>query len=356
MEIIQTTYLNDLNRVLLAIHQLVTEDKKCSINGVKELCSSISLSGHIIDYWHLVRICNFMGFISIEGSSLKLLPLGEDFLELNNDAKYEINTEQSEFLVDNLILDGPWQKSARGLLQTFSPNYDELTYEFDLGNKNMPRMYNPHVQLFRRLGILVEKDRFLRVTPQYAARIARLLDAKMGQTQTQLEDALIRNQKQGARAEEMVVKFEKARLEFLGHQVEASLVRRISELRVDAGYDLESFDGINPLFDYNRFIEVKSSYESKLKFYWSYNEIQKALALGDRYWIYFVGGFKENNLQSIEPIMIQNPAKKFRIQQSVDSYVFDGIAVTSTNVLVEQKENLLLQLIKFGDISCQILS
>ena len=89
----------------------------------------------------------------------------------------------------------------------------------------------------------------------------------------------------------------------LGHAVEAHCVRRISNVRVNAGYDIESFDGPSPPVAYDRFIEVKGAKSDKLRFFWSDNEIKVAKKLGKRYWIYFQGSVDvKNGVARDEPI------------------------------------------------------
>ena len=193
--------------------------------------------------------------------------------------------------------------------------------------------------------------KILRVTPNYVAHVGRLLDARPGQSQEQLQDALLRNQAQGARAEEAIVAFEQSRLEFLGRNAEASLVRRISQLRADAGYDIESFDGDMPLFDYDRFIEVKSSQKAELRFYWTVNEIDKARKFGDRYWIYFLGNFKNHQAQSTTPLMIRNPAQLLFSDSEIHTSTSESVSITPTVYLVERVGELFFQEVKYGNIT-----
>ena len=105
--------------------------------------------------------------------------------------------------------------------------------------------------------------------------------------------------------------YEKARLRALGRNAEADRVVLISQMETDAGYDIRSFNGNKPALEYDRYIEVKSSENTNLSFHWSLNEIQISEQLGEKYWIYFVGGFNiESNYEEIVPILIQNPHEK----------------------------------------------
>jgi len=124
-------------------------------------------------------------------------------------------------------------------------------------------------------------------------------------------------------AETFVVEFEKFRLAGAGHKLESGCVQRISKHRVNAGYDINSFDGVSKNLNHDRFIEVKGSGKPTVHFFWSQNEMQKAARLGDKYWIYFVGGIeRKKRLLPREPVMIQNPHahlksdSRFQVQPS----------------------------------------
>ena len=96
----------------------------------------------------------------------------------------------------------------------------------------------------------------------------------------------------------------------MGHVIEARCIRRISHVRVNAGYDIESFNGPSPAVNYDRFIEVKAARGPQMRFFWTQNEIQVATRLGERYWIYFQGTVNvTKGIARNEPIMLQNPAR-----------------------------------------------
>jgi len=61
----------------------------------------------------------------------------------------------------------------------------------------------------------------------------------------ELDEALQTNLKLADQAEEAILEYERSRLKSINCHAEASLMRRISQLNVKAGYDIESFDVIN---------------------------------------------------------------------------------------------------------------
>lgn len=320
MELPDSNELNELNRILIAVAELAYQDQGCSVNSVTTLCSSFTLGGRPVDHAKTLRLSSYTGLSSIEQGTVRLTDLGREFLSGNPDFLYEVTETQKIFLAEQLIFKGPWESRARDLFLSFSPNYSKITYEISLIENPLPVRYNATIHLLRVLKVLVEVDGKLIVAPRYVAHVNQLLADRPRISEKLLDQALQANQKLGMQAEEAVVEYERKRLRALGRNAEAELVRRISQLDIGAGYDIESFDGDKPFFDYDRFIEVKASQESELRFFWSANERGAAKEKGNKYWIYFVGRFKQSKSDEITPIMIQNPAKRLSqiSQLSVD--------------------------------------
>ncbi len=105
----------------------------------------------------------------------------------------------------------------------------------------------------------------------------------------------------GRVAEAFALAFERRRLE--GHRY-LSQVRLISEDDISAGFDLLSFEKLRSL-RHDRMIEVKAHGAEK-GFHWSEGEINAAIRLRDRYWLYLVD-LEKVRVTGYEPEMIQNP-------------------------------------------------
>lgn len=110
--------------------------------------------------------------------------------------------------------------------------------------------------------------------------------SKVEFTQKQLEELLEKQKKIGELGEDIVVEYEKERLNSLGLVDLSQKVRRISNENCRAGYDIISYyaDGTE------KFIEVKSSTATSLDFYISINELEKANKLKGKYSITLVRG------------------------------------------------------------------
>jgi hypothetical protein len=310
MDLPSVAELNEFNRVLLAIVQLSDSDEGCKVRSVIDLCSSLTFGGHGVDHFRTLKLCSYAGLSQMTKGKVKITELGQKLLDFNPNNYYETTEQQKGFVAEQLILQGPWQSRARDLFLSFSPDYDKLTYKVSLYENPLPIRYNSIVHLLLALGVLLKTDSKLVVDSRYVPLVRWLRTINGGVSEQELDWALQANMKLADQAEEAVLEYEQERLRSMKRSVEALLVRRISQLDVKAGYDIESFDGDKALFDYDRFIEVKSSYSSELRFFWSENERRVAEEKGDKYWIYFVGGLSSKEAKHIIPILIQNPATR----------------------------------------------
>ena len=327
MDLPSIAELNEFNRILLAIVQL-SDSNECGIRLLINLCSSFTFGGHGVDHYRTLRLCNHAGLLSMMKGKVQITELGKRFLDCNPNNYYEITDQQKKLVAEQLILHGPWKSNARDLFLSFNPDYNKLTYELSLYESQLPVRYNSIVHLLRSLGVLLKTGSVLMVESRYVPLVRSLRATDSGISAQELDQALQTNMKLANQAEEAVIEYERARLRSINRHAEASLVRRISQLNVKAGYDIESFDGNKPLFDYDRFIEVKSSYDSSLRFFWSDNERRVAEEKGEQYWIYFIGGLSSKKACQIIPILIQNPIKRL-VQMS-------EISIKVATYLIEQ--------------------
>lgn len=339
MELPSITELNEFNRILLAIVQL-SDSNECGIRALINLCSSFTFGGHGVDHYRTLRLCTHAGLLSMMKGKVKITELGKRLLDCNPNNYYEITDQQKKLVAEQLILHGPWESNARDLFLSFNPDYDKLTYELNLYESQLQIRYNSIVHLLRALGVLLKAGSVLMVESRYVPLVRSLRATNSGISAQELDQALQTNMKLANQAEEAVIEYERARLKSINRHAEASLVRRISQLDVKAGYDIESFDGNKPLFDYDRFIEVKSSYSPELRFFWSENERRSAEEKGDKYWIYFVGGLSSQKARQIMPILIQNPVTRL-VQMS-------EISIKVATYLIEQSDEIQLKRFRQG--------
>lgn len=335
MDLPSISDMNECNRVVVMASQLAGNNGTCDIKDLFKLCSSLTFGGHIADHSRTINLCCYGGLLCLKNDRVGLTELGEKFLSCNPDTVYEITELQKHLIAERLILAGPWQSRARDLFLSFSPNYDKITYEISLYENPLPARYNSIVHLLLALRVLSKIDSKLFVEPKYISLVMKLRAAPVSVSKQELDQALQVDMKLANQAEEAVLEFERERLKSIGRNMEASLVRRISQLDIGAGYDIKSFDGDKPFLDYDRFIEVKSSLNLELRFFWSDNERRVAEERGDKYWIYFVGGLSTKKARHVCPIMIQDPSKRLAH--------IPNISIKPATYIVKQGEEIQLR-------------
>ena len=323
--------IDELNRLLLAMRSLgAGPEQHVPLGSVLSICAESVQGGLLPDHTMTVQYASFTGFIEATDDSVAFTDAGIDFLDLNPEHFYELTIEQRQVLARSQYLGGAHQHVTRKALMSFqlSSQQDHLTWsEVDDRPLDTPTWLVDHLC---QLSILKRTEFGYETTPDMAAATVGFLDEPKGLTEEKLRAMLAERVAIGDIGEQLILKFERDRLASLGAVVEAHCVRRIGNVRVNAGYDVESFDGQTPTKIYDRFIEVKAAKSKSLKFFWTENEMKIAERLGDRYWIYFLGGVNTNTrTASQEPLMFQNPLVSILDNTNI-SKVSQGLIVEST--------------------------
>lgn len=325
MEIPNSLDLNDINYVLLVVKKFTKNSEVCLARSVIRSCSRRPFNARLVSYEKILKLTHGLGLAIFENGTVKVTAVGEEFLFYNQNSTYEITVDQKVYFAKKILFDGPLKSRLRDFFLNFSPDYTNVTFIYQSLDQPLPTRYNAIIHLLKVLGVIEEVDGLIRVKPEFLENVVHIREETNGLTQDELNQILISNQKYGEQAEEAILLYERKRLLNLKRESEAERVRKISHLDVSAGYDICSFNGYEPSLNYDRFIEVKASKQKELKFYWTNNERVTAEKLGDKYWIYFVGAIEQQTIDDIEPIMIQNPAKRiFEIPQvtvNVDKYL-----------------------------------
>ena len=307
MDLPETSILNFFNKVLISLVELSPNGDSCSIDSLINQCKSVVFGGQIGEYDSVLNHCKLCGLIQIKNKQVSISALGEKFLKANRENYFEITEAQKQLIVERIVFKGAWNHHARALFEFFSINQGTATYELSTDDISLPLNINSTIHFFKYLGLLHQQEFLIQVERRYSELVYQLTADSKAITEQQLEKILMENRKLGAQAENAVVEFEKQRLIKLGKKAQASLVKRISTLNAAAGYDIESFDGTTDDIFPNRFIEVKATTGSEIRFYWSSNEKGVAKKKKASYWIYMMLDFREDKPQESLPIMIQNP-------------------------------------------------
>lgn len=143
-------------------------------------------------------------------------------------------------------------------------------------------------------------------------------------------EKILKSEKElGFAVEEKVYKFEKNK--FINNPDIQKRIRHTSLENVTAGYDVISFEtpiGKNPVLKY---IEVKAVSDDNWKFFWSRNEISKAIQLGGNYYLYLIPIKNGKVLKTSAWRQIKNPYNEvfqdkltWRQEVELTSFVIGG--------------------------------
>jgi len=301
--------LAELNRVLLAVHDLQDTKGIADTTAVIEYCKGTVIEARIPNHEVSISFAAQLNLLTVRGTEISLTESGVGFLDLNPDNLYDLSEAQKKLLLRICYLHGPLREQARNTLQEFSPALQGDALHWSVYDSS-PFPDEWAAEHLHQLGLLQRQDDGWRVSAEYMKTVVVFLEEGKGWSEERFKEYLKEKEEVGRLGEDIVRTFEARRLTEMGHSVEAHCVRRISTLRVNAGYDIESFDGPSPAVCYDRFIEVKGARGAEMRFFWTQNEIQVATRLGKRYWIYFQGAIDvAKGIARNEPIMLQDPAK-----------------------------------------------
>ncbi|VVB90941.1 Uncharacterised protein [uncultured archaeon] len=300
--------INEINRLLLAISELSGyKNNAVPESAVIRQCRNIVLMGSLPDHKDTIDFCIELKIIRREKNRMRVEFLGRKLLDANPSKNYEFTENQKNLVAKEFILHKEFLKDISKIIISFNANEELGTFVWSHSD-GIPIEGNRDIlNLMIQLGIL-EKDGFLLLVNQkYVSVIANLRGLEILSLK-KLREILDKKIEVGNIAEDLMVVYERKRLESIGAIEESKLVKKISNLDVSAGYDILSFDAKSPDLKYDRLIEAKGSSNNLISFDWSNNEMKVAKNLGSKYWIYFLGGINDKKKSSEEePFLIQDP-------------------------------------------------
>ena len=243
----------------------------------------------------LIRYCEAFGWIEL---SDKIISVSPSIAKLLND-KAKLNDALIESTVNQLF--------RENLLDSEMFCYDLIQFSYSFKNEMLPLSLSVVRNTLISQGFFVplrnaQGTRFY-ISSSYDSLIARYCKEQRKQLSLdKLKRQLHLNELAGEKAELFVLEYEKKRL---GMPL-SEKVRRISEIDVEAGYDIVSFASLQSQ-EPDRFIEVKAV--SDAGFYWSKKEYEIARLKGDKYYLYLVE-LNRINQEDYSPLIIPDPAVK----------------------------------------------
>jgi hypothetical protein len=303
--------LDELNRVLTAVHSLNGHrESPVTLTDVVELCASTVQSGLLPDHELTAQFAEQLMFVESNAEGLWITEQGVDFLQLNPQKYYSLTEGQRQVLTRNHYFGRSFGTDCKQLLTRFNFSSESglLTWsEVDDSTLDCPMWVASHLV---QLGVLRLTECGYETTAEMAPVALEFREEPKGLTEAKMEAMLLEKKLVGDVGEKLAMRFEKERLAGIGAHVESHCVRRIGNVRLNAGYDLESFDAQSATMVYERFIEVKAAKGKDLRFFWTENEMSVANKLRDRYWIYFLGGVDPvGATATYRPLMFQDPVR-----------------------------------------------
>lgn len=274
----------EVARLLYIFRHLNTESL-----GIREL---VELSNRTAGFGYrypnplpALRFAIELGLIQMKGTSARLTRRGKLFSERFAASPLDLNMEQGKLILGVLLDKSEFRRRTEALLSKFSKRSGSNPALQASGTLVGGNSEERRVAVFlQQVGALEYRDGVFVVHPDFEELLPIELVKLAKIDENALWERLEAQRLRARAAEEFVVKYERARLTELGRADLAELVMRISAVDVSAGYDIGSFevDG-SP-----RYVEVKSSIGSRVRFEWSVNERAIATQAARLYWIYFV--------------------------------------------------------------------
>lgn len=260
------------------------------------------------DFDELGNFCKDIEILKFENDVITITSLGNQIFD-EYEKNLQLSSELKKLFRDQCFLKGSFSESVNDGLSRFFKTRNEVwapsdqVYDLFQNKELLPLLYE--CELLTLVG-----DKVL-LNSEYNDKIStKKTTSQVRITQKQIDNQLRLMKKIGEIAEELVVTYEKNRLNAIGCTFESDKVQRISIGHANAGYDIVSFNASPTDGDYDRFIEVKGSSGSEIDFHWSENEIKTAAELQDKYWIYFVPDIDvETRNTNSEIKQIQDPHK-----------------------------------------------
>lgn len=250
-----------------------------------------------------ITIGKELGLISETDNVLKLTRLGKLMLANSAWPPYDRLTETQIEVIAPELLGHP------ELIQYVISIIRLMKWMPELSSFLYPRSIRVGTEQYLVLKLLqvtkfatLDND-YIGITKENYDRLNSLLGGIVPRSEEDLWNSLAKTQLRARAAEEFVVKYERRRLKAAHRDDLCNFVERVSASNVNAGYDIRSFEVNGDL----RYIEVKSSTNSHISFYWSAIERNFALEHCDSYWIYFVPRSQELPRVKNDITLIKDP-------------------------------------------------
>ncbi|MDD7794355.1 DUF3883 domain-containing protein [Clostridium sp. 'White wine YQ'] len=263
--------------------------------------------------FNINSLAKFFGYAKSKSIPTQILLLNIGIIQENNEklmlsekllqSDFQFNTFKlalCDFFLDSII-----EKSESNIIPLDKIKYDtKYGYYIPLSYIKLKYSCIRNFLISIEFFYLDDINNKLLINPIYNETLKKYVSKRRKQISLEtLKGILELEERYGKEAELFVLSYEKKRL---NDSLLSNCIEIISEIDVTAGYDICSYNTKKSI-EHDRYIEVKS-YNKKIDFYWSKNEINIAKVYSDKYYLYLVDRDRIND-ETYTPIIIKNPLK-----------------------------------------------
>jgi len=229
--------------------------------------------------------------------------------------RYELSEKQKDYLNYQMLISLSIRKRILKVLDKFKKdNYGHLYWrETSCDKIDDNILFN----LLKQTNFFQFDGDTIRLNEKYENELIVTILSPKGISLQDYFKIAAENALRGSLAEKYVIEFEKQRLKNLSGFAKIDKIKYISPQNVSAGYDIESFNSSKSKY-YDRYIEVKSGQSTKIHFFITRNELDKAKDIGPNYWLYYVK-MVSRTPKSIK--LYQNPVKSILNSKKFDTRI-----------------------------------
>ena len=276
---------------------------------------------------NIIRLSTKIKLTRIENEKIYWEPSGKEYAEASS------YTEQKriDFLRSKFFAEEQFPDEFKNMMKVFKTRNHEgkpiLTCVLRK-NHSFDKIIIAYLEEIRIFESIEEKTgheigiRINCVDQVVLTKISKIQNEVEGPDEEEFEEKLKGWKMLGNEGEKYAMKFEEERLGQKEGMLDLAFdVKQISLTDVYAGFDIKSYDGSkSKLMEHDRMIEVKTTTNSKPRFYWSSGEVEKAKREREKYWIYLwikVKSIKQGDdiigydFKDAELIRYPNPYKTF---------------------------------------------
>jgi hypothetical protein len=294
------------------------------IDQIKFVLDTLSQTNAPLPLTNLRKYCTDYSslFSTSFNGIIRLLELTEYIQCKNNLVRINELYGFSPILIENFSMEIPAKLlsvlAEAGIIKEFinldGVDYDLVSSNIVIKNSSIPLRASALKQFFIDFGIfqISPSSTFIYfITPAFSnffenSILPTLQDEEgfvpeSGFTYKEFMEIQELKRQYGEQAEIFVERYEQERLK---KHPKRTLIKRISPFKVDAGYDIVSYEKEDSAI-FDRFIEVKS-FSGSPEFYWSKNEIKVAKQKKKNYYLYLVDRTYIQD-SGYRPLIIKNP-------------------------------------------------